>query len=75
MIRRNFGDLTPQQVDKMRDAWLDPGDLFGEQLHDEDCDDEDCEGDCIEYTEPDYGTIIQDRIEYETDRWLDDNGY
>lgn len=75
MTNRNYGDLTPHQVDKMRDAWLDPGDLFDEQPHDENCDDEDCEGDCIDYIEPDYGAIIEDRIEYETDRWLDNNGY
>ena len=29
-----------------RDYWLDPGDLFDEVSHDEDCDDEDCDGSC-----------------------------
>lgn len=75
MINRNYGELTPHQVDKARDAWLDPGNLFDEQEHDEDCDDEECEGDCLEIVEPDWGQIIQDREDYESDRWLEDNGY
>lgn len=68
-------NLTPHQVDKARDYWLDPGDLFDEQDHSDDCEDEDCEGDCVEYSEPDYESMIEDRIEYQTDRWLDNNGY
>jgi hypothetical protein len=66
---------NPRDIDKARDYWLDPGNLFDEQSHDEDCDDDDCEGDCLSINEPDWGQIIEDRIEYETDRWLDDNGY
>jgi len=75
MTRRNYGELTPHQVDKARDAWLDPGNLFDEQEHHEDCEDEDCDGDCIEIGEPDWAQIIQDREDYESDRWLDNNGY
>lgn len=67
-------DFTPHQIDKMRDSLLDPGDTFAEAEHHEDCTDDECEGDCSEY-EPDWEQIIQDRIEYETDAWLDKNGY
>lgn len=74
-MTKYYYNLTPQQVDKMRDAWLDPGNEFDDIPHDDDCDDEECAGECIPEYEPDYESIIRDRIEYETDRWLDNNGY
>lgn len=64
-----------ENVEKLRNKWLDPGDLFDDSNHDEDCEDENCEGECFSVIEPDYELIIQDRLEYETDRWLDNNGY
>jgi hypothetical protein len=65
---------NPKDIDKARDYWLDPGDEFADIIHSDDCEEDECEGECIDF-EPDYESMIQDRIEYETDRWLDDNGY
>ena len=56
-----INNFSPRDIDKARDRWLDPGNMFDEIPHDEHCNDENCEGDCYIYLEPDYEAILEDK--------------